>query len=176
MDTPLNTFKGVMSSDGAFYGRSEITGGDTKPPSIYMRRYWFGQLRLHVFLRGDADLDPHDHPWPFWTFPLTSYVEEVTTEYELIALEGGTHTFRYSTNRQIVRAFRLHYRPSSHTHRVLGLWSGTGTAFRAGNIITIVWRGKKEREWGFLKYRDGRWCWTHFREYIFGGGRSAPCE
>lgn len=42
-------------------------------------------------------------------------------------------------------------------------------------IVTIVWRGKGERRWGFLKHRDGRWCWIHWKEYVFHGGGLAPC-
>ena len=56
------------TSAGKFRGwHTIITDG-----SKYMTRVWFGRLRVHVFYRGDADADPHDHPWDFWTFPLTS--------------------------------------------------------------------------------------------------------
>lgn len=85
--------------------------GSPDNPDPYMTRVWIGRLRLHIFHRGDGDPDPHDHPWDFWTFPLTSYVEEVTT-----CDPQGHH----STVRQVVRGWRLHHRPGTHTHRVLG--------------------------------------------------------
>jgi hypothetical protein len=178
-----------------FFGRHTIIGEDG---TAYMTRYWLGRLRLHVFTRGDQDRDPHDHPWGFWTFPLTSYVEEVTLPNRY---EGEPD---FETHRQVVRRFRWHYRPATHTHRVLGYWNGRHErpspwrlegsetvdsydargrirptegytpSFRTGTIVTIVWHEKGSRKWGFLKHRDGRWCWVHWREYVTG--RDAPCE
>ncbi len=89
--------------------------------SPYMTRLLIGRLRLHIFHRPDGDPDPHDHPWHFTTFPLTSYVEEVTRR-----LEDGTVDVRHET----VRAFRLHRRPATYLHRVLGraLADGCGRA------------------------------------------------
>lgn len=95
----------------------------------YLTRYilkLFGRtLRLHKFHRGDDDRAFHDHPWPFWTFPLKTYWELVPgVPYQ----------------RQRVRAFRLHYRPAEYQHIVLDperpFW-------------TIVFTGKYERSWGF---------------------------
>lgn len=188
-----NGMKNQTTSAGRFMGRSTIyeKGNDGAP---YMTRYWFGRLRLHIFYRGDLDPDHHDHPWAFWTFPLTSYVEEVV--HPDIAFAGRDQTVVCksgpTTARQIVKAFRLHYRPATHTHRVLGrvLPGVSIRTYRApdggreewgpestdGKIVTIVWRGPDERRWGFLKNRDGRWCWVHWKEYVFGNGKSAPCE
>lgn len=158
-----------------------IHGAHGEHRSPYLTRLWIGRLRLHIFHRGDADPDPHDHPWDFWTFPLTAYVEEVRLE------RCGRPPLVYC---QIVPAFRWSFRPAEHTHRVLGPAGGTSTLgikyapeiwgrlarVRQGRIITIVWRGPNRRQWGFLKFRDGRWCWVHWRDYIFGGGKHAPCE
>jgi hypothetical protein len=161
------------SATGLF-GFHTIYGAEGHHDTPYMTRAWLGRLRFHIFHRGDADPDCHDHPWDFWTFPLTPYVEEVATPDGL----GG-----FSITRQIVRAFRLTYRPAEHCHRVLGRWdshkwpSGVTGHFVSTNrkIITIVWRGGIGRRWGFLKHRDGRWCWTHWKEYVFEGGKDAPC-
>ena len=148
--------------------------GNSRTP--YMTRIWFGRLRLHVFYRGDNDPDCHDHPWAFWTFPLTSYVEEVAKR------DGGGGFFLH---RQIVRAFRVSYRPATHCHRVLGRYAGFETwesvigsvpETDGRRIVTIVWRGRNGRKWGFLRKREGRWCWTPWKEYVFGGGKHAPCE
>ncbi|TPN44892.1 hypothetical protein [Mesorhizobium sp. B1-1-7] len=178
-----------------FIGQHTIYGVDGEHATPYMTRIWIGRLRLHIFHRGDADSDPHDHPWDFWTFPLTSYVEEVVTDAEAVdcdinLLPGIALKTGFSRKRQIVRALHLHFRPATHTHRVLGRWSGrllydwvgrdrTDAPMPLGDpgkIITIVWQGRIRRKWGFLRNRDGMWCWTPWKEYVFGGGKHAPCE
>lgn len=176
-------YVGKPSSEGRFFGRSTIYGIDGIHRTPYMTRIWFGRLRLHIFYRGDADPDPHDHPWGFWTFPFTSYVEEVT-EPPRIMSEGGFHG-TYPTVVQIVPSYRFTHRPATHTHRVLGRWTGgyapSGEPEWHGpqarkKIVTLVYREATSRRWGFLKHRDGKWCWVHWKEYVFGGGKDAPCQ
>lgn len=171
-----------------------IYGAEGDHDTPYMTRVVLGRLRLHIFWRGDQDPDPHDHPWGFWTFPLTTYEEEVwrgpeDTQWltDFLGLDPGivkTH--------EVVKAWRIHYRPATHTHRVIGRISDTeqwdpdgyyvasSTPARwhnvPGPVVTIVWTEKVSRKWGFLKLRDGRFCWEPWRDYIFGGGKSAPCE
>ena len=189
MDSGISpvTGKKEATSAGRFMGWNTIhdKAGNGSP---YMTRIWIGRLRFHIFYRGDLDEDCHDHPWDFWTFPLTSYVEEVAVRYS----DGA-----FTKHRQIVPAFRLSFRPATHCHRVLGRhWPGmaehrlghyvtathgnlidcVGPAWRPGKIVTIVWRSKPKRTWGFLKNRDGKWCWIVWRDYVFGNGKSAPCE
>lgn len=167
-------------------GKSTIYGEGDKP---YMTRHWIGRLRLHVFHRGDQGPDCHDHPWDFWTFPFQPYVEEVVDDLGPCA--------GYETRRQVVPSWRPTFRPANHCHRVLNrvervdLEEGVRTRRsgqqvymhgntiyrdRPGPLITLVWRGKAKRPWGFLKNRDGRWCWVAWKEYVFGGGKHAPCE
>lgn len=159
-----------------FIDWNTIYGADGEHDTPYMFRAWIGRLRLHIFYRGDADPDPHDHPWPFWTFPLTTYIEEVTTP-------NGDGS--YARGLQMVEAFRWHYRPATHTHRVIGrmdpstyeLLPALGEfVINDKKIITLVWRGTGERRWGFLKYRDGQWCWTHWKKYVYEGGKHTACE
>ncbi|MER8478408.1 hypothetical protein [Mesorhizobium sp. M1163] len=176
-------------------GIQTIYGTDGEYETPYMTRVWIGRLRLHIFHRGDADPDPHDHPWDFWTFPLTSYVEDFTLRIldsdrshdalPMVALKMG-----WVTKRRLVRAFRIHHRRANYLHRVLGRFSGNWwhdwpgrlrghpplPCFDGRKIVTIVWVGRQSRKWGFLRYRDGNWCWTPWREYVFGGGKHAPCE
>lgn len=163
--------------------------GDRRTP--YLTRLWIGRLRLHIFHRGDADPDYHDHPWDFWTFPLTSYVEEVV--HPGIAKLSQIATYRAApghTHLALVQAFRLHYRRAEHCHRLIGRHNGTfhydwlGWTPRSeprpqtgpGRIITIVWRGRGGRKWGFVKNRRGRWCWVPWRSYVDGPGKHAPCD
>ena len=167
------------SSAGRLFGRSVIYGKEDEAKTPYMTRYWIGRLRLHIFHRGDQDPDPHDHPWDFWTFPFTPYVEEVIEPI----WDGDT----YETRQQVVPAWHWTFRPAGHTHRVIGRYAGIDRGFKDtpgydyvplvtnGPIITVVWRSKDKRAWGFLKNRDGKWCWIGWQEYI-KGGKSAPCE
>lgn len=147
----------------SFFGRHTIYGVDGEHDTPYMTRYWIGRLRLHIFYRGDADPDPHDHPWWFITFPLTSYVEEI---YE--PLSG----FR---SQRVVKRFRFHYRPAEFAHRVLGAWAGWSHVMTPGQrIFTIVWRGSGQRKWGF--WRTDCPKWVPWKVYVSGGGKHAPCE
>lgn len=175
------------TSASRFMGRSVIYGKEDDRNTPYMTRYWFGRLRLHIFYRGDQDPDCHDHPWDFWTFPLTPYVEEVVEPCAATSVAAyiatGEMGTAYRKHLQVVPAWRWTFRPATHTHRVLGRWWRTGWVkgipmpeTKEGRIITIVWRSEDKRKWGFLKNRDGKWCWMHWKEYVFGGGKSAPCE
>ena len=177
----------VVSSSGKFMGWNTIHRLETG--DRYMTRIWIGRLRLHIFHRGDEDPDPHDHPWDFWTFPLVPYVEEVTVPIR----EQEPH--RYTA---VVSAWRWNFREATHTHRVKGAWDGHFYGnLRNGDlailpyrsamtplpgvvegkkIVTLIWRSKEYRKWGFLKNRDGKWCWIGWRDYILGGGKNAPCE
>lgn len=205
------------SSGERLFGRHVIYGKEAEHATPYMTRYWFGRLRLHIFHRGDQDPDCHDHPWDFWTFPLTSYVEEVAAYSSAAAMSqmqrdtmerlrsmvrtgaiaalageemsqptpepvNENRRYGYYLTRQVVPTFRLSFRPAHHTHRVLGRYKPDhseeiyGPSVAPGKIITIVWCSRRKRDWGFLKKRDGKWCWVAWREYVFGGGKSAPCE
>lgn len=181
-ESRTDTFKPSHSSAGRRWGFNRIYGAaDGTKQTVYMTRLWIGRLRFHVFHRGDQDPDCHDHPWGFWTFPLRSYVEEV------VDLTVGEEPV---TRRQVVRAFRLHYRPATHTHRVLGPLAGYSIDFeregfsklqavptvKAGLIPTIVWTERPSRKWGFLKNRNGEWCWIAWKKYVYEGGKQAPCS
>lgn len=149
----------------------------------YLTRIIIGPYMLHRFDRGDADPDPHDHPWDFWTFPLTSYVEETTDPSTM------------QKRRNIVPAFQWSFRPAEYTHRVLGRFDRHATSkaladdvllpgnsvsdcfrFNDKPIWTIVKREGRRRQWGFLKTRDGKTCWTFWDDYVNNGGRNTDCE
>lgn len=127
----------------------------------YHQQIWIGRFRFHRFLRGDPGDAHHNHPWPFYTFPLTSYVEDV--------LDPVTMT----TYQQVVHRFRFHYRAASHTHRVLGAWSGTGFKVRKGSIFTLVWRGKHEGEWFYWRVGK-RLHYFPWRRYLETIERTGP--
>lgn len=198
------------SSSDAWMGRHTIFDRQGKGTAL-MTRYWIGRLRLHIFYRGDADQDCHDHPWDFWTFPLTPYVEEVVTRTTpwpatVVDTPEGLRfvPIEYDKTFKVVPAFRLSFRPATYVHRVMGRYAGNAwddfqeeivekvpaktvnatyrytpywyPPLEGKRIITIVWRSRSKRTWGFLKNRDGRWCWQIWKDYIRDGGNSTPCE
>lgn len=185
-DLQENGIRVTNTSSGRFAGRSVIYGKDDEHDTPYMTRYWIGRLRLHIFYRGDQDPDCHDHPWDFWTLPFSPYVEEV-----IVTGQGDWERFK-----QIIPALRWSFRPAEHTHRVLGRWDGAmrvgamtyhATAFSKpllgeepvgspGRLVTLVWRSREKRSWGFWKYRLGEFCWVGWREYVFGNGKNSPCQ
>jgi hypothetical protein len=103
----------------------------------YLDRYiayvGFGTLRLHKFYRGDDDRAPHDHPWTFWTMPLTDYWERVWDE------DNGRYI-----GRQVVKAWRLHKRPAKYRHIVEGRADR-----KVGPFWTFVVTTDRLRSWGF---------------------------
>lgn len=188
----LPSKKNWRRSNSSFAGIHTIYGVEGEHNTPYMTRIWFGRLRLHIFHRPDNDPDPHDHPWGFWTFPFTSYVEEViepedvfvaynVNPPELRPLIAGRTETRYHRKVQVVHAFQWHYRPATHTHRVIGKLvrehpNGGIQYTDKERIYTLVWREPESRSWGFLKNRFGKWCWIGHKEYIFNGGKHTACE
>ncbi len=122
--------------------------------ALYLTRLHLGRFFLHFFSRGDQDRHPHDHPWDFWTFPLTTYYGEV---WSVRGLDDRLIAY-LDRPRAKVKRFRLHFRPARHIHRVLHPAPGK-------RIITLVWRRRKSRSWGF--YCDGQW--VHHSNYIKEG-------
>lgn len=109
---------------------SHIGGKDGVHDTVYQSRFKLGRIRLHIFYRGDLDPDCHDHPFDFWTFPLTPYIEEYVNDTiadrcrksqdgSCIAPNGAT-----VVRKQLIRAFRITFRKAEHTHRILGRWDG----------------------------------------------------
>lgn len=159
-----------------------VYGRDGQPSTCYLTRIkltpktrW-GRLCFHFFHRGDHDRDPHDHPYDFWTFPLRTYYEDV--------LDPTTGR----TTRNVVQAFRVHFRPAEYTHIQLGaaryMWEWTAPvkpgefptrAVRknvfGGWTATFVWHKPVYRVWGFWMlvghiYGVGRYHWLPWRDYL----------
>jgi hypothetical protein len=172
-DNDLKALKPDKTRHDWFY-YSTVYGVDGDHNTPYMTRIAIKRLRFHIFHRGDQDPDCHDHPWGFFTFPFVSYVEEVLNH-----VNGKTFL-------RTVKAFRLHYRPATYAHRVLyslhmkrgGKCWGYNEGYRYANskkIYTMVWAEGISRQWGFWKRREGKSCWQYWKDYIFHGGKSAPC-
>lgn len=157
MAEPFFQFKTIFGSQGAI--------------DPYLTRAIIGRLRLHWFHRGDNDPDPHTHPFGFWTFPLTSYVEDV---YHPTDFRAPWHSL--GCRRRVVRAFRLHYRDPSFVHRVVGRWSGARFPTRVGptrdlpytkpgSMFSIVWTFGYKGSWGFWT-KAGFIPWKHYLKCV----------
>lgn len=107
----------------------------------------WGQLLVHIFWRPDADQDPHDHPFDFWTCPIWAphgcwinrafrrgYNESVLNKYGFMC-------------QNFVKAYRWTFKPAAHTHRV--------SVMNHFPVITIVWRKPRTRLWGFWVLNPG---------------------
>lgn len=168
-----------MSASMPWY--KHIKGGDR---STYRREFrlmpdtpW-GHLRLFVYRRGDSDPDPHDHPWDFWTFPLSTYAE-------LVMGDDGLMTQNW------VGRFRWHHRSAYYSHILLGKlvrhwWLGAGVV-GTGPFASLVWVCPNLHKWGFWvrqelvaetwpvelagsilthNPRRGGRVWVHWRTYL----------
>lgn len=149
-----------------FYG-DDGKGGRSK----YLTRINIGRLCVHLIWRGDVDQDCHDHPWDFWTFPLVNYVESV------IQYDKDERPYKVA---RVVPAWQWHYRPAIYCHRILGKWCGkvwkahpsAYPGHQEGLIVTLVWKSKKKRDWGFLRIRPDGWRWVPYKSYLRDKGES----
>jgi len=128
----------------------------------YWVQVWIGRLRLHVFLQGDPGEALHSHPWPYTSFPFSSYVEEYLDDAGEI-------------KRQVIRRFRLNRQPATHTHRILGKWSGKYVdgepTVVPGRVVTICFSGRVEREMQFFRMHKGRLKAYDWKPYLRRFGR-----
>lgn len=131
-----------FQSKKIIYGCEER--GDAHQP--YLTRYtlvdagsW--QICLHIFHRSDWTDDMHDHPWNFLTILLwRGYTEETPT--------GRRRYYPGS----------ILWRPATHIHRV--------EIPEGKKAITLVWMGKRRRDWGFWRISEfGRW-FTQWQKYF----------
>lgn len=155
--------------------------GDAQSP--YLSRWTlldlpFGALYLHRFHRSDAD-EMHDHPWSFWSLILwRGYVEETPNRCrdvrngsvkEMEALMSSKDGWQwggygigdsafvsrpYGRQRKRVWPGMILRRPSEWVHRV-ELIDGKGA-------VTLVWRGRYTRQWGFWTKKG----WQHWKDYF----------
>jgi len=125
--------------------REVIPDADGAP---YLIRYFlkrfrsFGRFCLHHIMRSDHDRSLHDHPWPFRSLILWGGYYEIVDEEMIDPFERSTWK-RYRDG-QLIKwfgPFSFLKRPAFWTHRLL--LKKNRTAW------TLVFMGKKEREWGF---------------------------
>lgn len=136
------------------YHISAKTGNDTISPGegdrVHLSRWillggknpWVLQLLVNQIHYPDVNDCYHDHPWPFLSLVLWGgYVEEIK------AADGSLKVKRRWPG-------MIHYRPATHTHRIVRLpW---------GKSYTLVLQLPKVREYGYHT-REG---WVHWIEYV----------
>jgi hypothetical protein len=119
-------------------------------------------VRLHRFWRGDDDRAVHDHPWDFWTYPLTSYREVVERE----VFDGLQRSLGWLKQCQMVNAWRLHKRPAKYRHFVVGRADGSTKPF-----WTIVFAAHRSNKWGFWPTPETFVYWRFWDSHK-GGARN----
>lgn len=149
------------------------------PPACPILYRWtlirspLGRLMLHRFLPNADDRADHDHPAAFWTLVLRGgYDDRVPCPWcNGINLslddEHGIHCHLCANSGEVwgdrMRPGMLRKREATYRHRTRVLPTG---------CWTIVWMGRKVREWGF--WRDGRWWPWREHERRFGFGMRCP--
>lgn len=133
--------------------------GDRNTGDVYMRRWrlvstpWFGVF-VHHILRPDWTLDPHDHPWGFWSWRFLGTYTEHVYSYDATGARPLQH-HRHYTGR------RVSWRPYGTIHRVHAL-------SRPEGVWSLVVRGRRHPSWGFVTQSG----WVHEADYQ-GGARGA---
>lgn len=105
-------------------------------------------IYLHKFSKSDYERHLHDHPWPFVSFLLKgSYMQHTRKTTELPwPLPAGE-------NQEHIRWINARLDPTA-AHRI-------SIDETRGKVWTLVFHGKRMREWGFLTERG----WVSHREY-----------
>lgn len=144
------------------FRREAITGTGGEP---YMVRWtlfrcrWFG-VKVHHFLRSDADPELHDHPCWFVSLILVGgYLEQFRVRrWRRSPVDGLVYFDETVTHWQAPG--RLLYRPADHAHRIV-IPPGR-------SAWTLVVVGPKSREWGFWEPLG----WVEWREFFRARGYS----
>jgi len=109
----------------------------------------FGGVYLHKIINADP-ADPHDHPWNFVS----------------IILKGGYDEVRHMVgpDRMIGQEGRVYFWRRGHINRVK-----LNEAHRIAKIIpgtwTLVFVGRRQREWGFFINEADYGTWIPWQEY-----------
>lgn len=138
-------------------------------PRLSFRRYYIwrskwsrwlglrdnGNRYLHIFLRSDADPDPHTHPWKFTTKVLFGgYINELWMWRDKPDPFLGRRVGRHFIGRWPVKVWGSRTRDANHIHRVF-LHENKSTFMRMlfGQLrpaITFVKTGPFEQLWHFV--------------------------
>lgn len=130
----------------------------------YLTRYkllWIPILGWKVWLhhihRSDESSDLHDHPWWFWSIPLT---------------EGGYwehYGDPYKRERRHCERGRLYWHDRFFRHTIFNI--------PRNDVWTLVLRGPTVRRWGFWPRCEEHYEWMPWETYCERYDQGAPvCE
>lgn len=106
---------------------------------------WFG-VYLHWIRTPDPDLDPHDHPWTFWSFVVRGAYEEMKWPFPSVSMQQR-QPWRYRRwSRHRMDKFSAHYITAVEP-----------------NTVTLVVVGPRTRNWGFWT-PSGFMPWQQYEE------------
>lgn len=122
-------------------------------PYLFRRRIiqtpWFG-VYLHDIFEPDTDQDPHDHPWTFWSFVVRG---EYTEQLHLIP-----HVDLSVARLQAWKRWSLHRMDRATAHRIVSA---------APNLRTLIFVGKRHKDWGFFTQPWGGWVpWQEYEREL----------
>ena len=139
----------IVNDDSLYLRRWRLFGYNAKLP------YLFGRgVMIHRIVRPDADRDPHNHPWDFWSLVLKgSYIEDI---YHGVYTHRGRLEFPAESITRVARKFgALDWRPAEHMHRIDKLPDGDAWTL-------VVVKRRTDHKWGFWTPRG----WVYWKEYI----------
>lgn len=136
------------------------------------------RLYLHIFEAPDSDEAFHDHPWDFYTICLWGGYDQVSHDLfsgRMIKGTDGTYHERPTGTMvsDTLRFLSVRHRKATHAHQI--------TRLHTKYVVTLVFRGQRERNWGFWCPPDSPdytrivrnhipptddWQWIYWREYI----------
>jgi len=149
--TPAKTLRIIVKKRGVRMGLKILRIRDNNGEKYLTRVVLFRCSRLKVYLhkihQSDHDRALHDHPWPFISLLLWgSYQEDTHPEPK-----PGIFNTRIRLRRRI-RFLNIRLRPDA-PHRL---------ELDRGKVYTLVFGGRKVREWGFWTDEG----FVHHREYL----------
>jgi len=149
--TPAKTLRIIVKKRGVKMGFKilRITDSDGEPYLTRVVLFRCSRLKvyLHKIHQSDHDRALHDHPWPFISILLKgSYLEDTHPEPKPGVFSTGLRL------RQRIRFINCRLRPDA-PHRL---------ELDRGKVYTIVFGGRKVREWGFWKDNQ----WIHHATYL----------
>lgn len=131
---------------------------------LYLRRWAlnlpFGRaLYLHRFVRPDIEIY-HDHPWDFSSLILRgTYVEMSCAWGPVERVNAKSHGEIGIEERREFSAGDVVHHKAHDLHYIEALQPPNGR----GSVWTLVFRGRRVRDWGFIVRGDG---WVDWRRYL----------
>lgn len=149
---------GQRSPRWALMARMRIESKHT-PGEIYLDRLrivqtpYFG-VYLHWIHEPDSDRDPHDHPWNFTSIILKGSYTERVWDYPALGTQD------YKGYQRTWHRFTRHKMTMEKAHKIEEI---------SKPLVTLIFVGKRSRNWGFWVPSHGRSVPVPWQEYENAG-------